>query len=304
VAVVTGSPAWSGATSGALVLALFVAARAVVRRRWAHRVSRRLGAPGELRPRVPLVVPAPARLSSALADAAIDIAPDAIATGAVASAGVACIAGAALGGAALALLLPALLGAGALGALVALRGRGDRVYAHALPLGLDLVARSLRTGASLHQAVSEAGDATPGAVGSDLRAVATECRLGRPLVAAVEAWAVRRPLPGVRLAAAALCLGAETGGAQARAVDGVAATLREHVALHGEVRALTSQARTSALVIAVAPVLFCALTVAVDPASATFLLRTPIGLALLAVGVGLDALSAAWMHRLTSRVAA
>lgn len=300
----TGSPTWSGASAGVLVLALLLASRSVVQRRWAHRVSGRLVDRGGVRRRVPIVVPAPARLSSALADAALDVAPDAIATGAVAGGGVACVVGALLGGPALAFLLPALLGAGAVGALVALRGRGDRLYAQTLPLGLDLVARSLRTGASLHQAVGEAGDATPGAVGSDLRAIAAECRLGRPLVAAVEAWAVRRPLPAVRLAAAALCLGAETGGAQARAVDGVAATLREHAALHGEVRALTSQARTSALVIAVAPVLFCALTVAVDPASASFLLRTPLGLTLLAVGVGLDALSAAWMHRLTSRVAA
>lgn len=299
----TASPLWSGASAAALVLALLSASRAVVQRRWARRVGGRLGASRDGRRRVP-VVRAPARLSSALGDAAIDVAPDAIATGAVAAGGAAGVAGAALGGAALAFLLPALLGAGAVGALVVLRGRGDRMYARALPLGLDLVARSLRTGASLHQAVAEAGDATPGAVGADLRAVAAECRLGRPLVAAVEAWAARRPLPAVRLAAAALCLGAETGGAQARAVDGVAATLREHAALHGEVRALTSQARISALVIAVAPVVFCALTVAVDPASATFLLRTPLGLTLLVAGVGLDALSAAWMHRLTSRVAA
>lgn len=301
--MVIGSPLWSGVSVGVLLLGLLGAARAGGRRRRAERVSGRLGA-GHGDRRAAVAVRAPARLSSALVDAAIDVSPDAMATGAVIGGGVAFAAGAVLGGPALALLLPTALGIGGVGALVALRGRGDRVYAQTLPLGLDLVARSLRTGASLHQAVGEAGDATPGSVGSDLRAIAAECGLGRPLVGAVEAWAARRPMPAVRLAAAALCLGAETGGAQARAVDGVAATLREHAALHGEVRALTSQARTSALVIAVAPVLFCALTVAVDPASATFLLRTPLGLALLVTGVGLDGASAAWMHRLTSRVAA
>jgi tight adherence protein B len=304
VVVVTASPLSSGVSVGGLVLAVLVAARAVARRRWAHRVRVRLDAPGDDRPRPPLVVRAPARLTSALADAGIDAPPDTVATGALAGLVLACAAGAASGGPALGVLLPALVAAGAGGGLIALRGRGDRVYAQTLPLALDLVARSLRTGASLPQAVGEAGDATPGAVGGDFRAVAGECRLGRPLVAAVEAWAERRPLPAARLAAAALCLGAEIGGAQARAVDGVAATLRDHAALHGEVRALTSQARASALVIATAPVLFCALTAAVDPSSARFLLRTPLGLTFLVTGVGLDAISAVWMHRLTARVAA
>lgn len=299
----SGAAAWSGVSVGVLSLALLGTARAVVRRRWAHRVAGRLDDGRRDRPASWTVVPAPGRLTAALADAGVDVAPERVSTGAVGGGAGASLAGLVLGGPVLALLVPVLLFAGAAGALVALRGRGDRVYAQALPLGLDLVARSLRTGASLHQAIGEAGDATPGAVGADLRAVAAGCRLGQPLVTAVEAWSDRRPLPAVRLAAAALCLGAETGGAQARAVDGVAATLREHAALHGEVRALTSQARTSALVIAVAPVLFGALTIAVDPASATFLLRTPLGLALLVAGVGLDAVSVAWMHRLTSRVA-
>jgi tight adherence protein B len=304
VAVVTAWARWSGVYAAGLVLASLVAARAVVRRRWTHRVGGRLDAAVADRPPPAFVVRAPARLISALAGAGIAAPPDAVATGAAAGVVMACGVGAALGGPALAVLLPSVLAAAGAAGLVALRGRGDRLYALALPLGLDLVARSLRTGASLQQAIGEAGDAAPGAVGDDFRAIASECGLGRPLVTAVEAWAQRRSLPSTRLAAAALCLGAETGGAQARAVDGVAATLREHAALHGEVRALTSQARTSALVVAVAPVLFCALTVAVDPSSASFLLRTPLGLALLLLGVGLDAVSAAWMHRITARVAA
>src|SRR5207248_2850893 len=83
-------------------------------------------------------------------------------------------------------------------------------------------------------AVAEAARVTPGALGAELQAVATAAERGTPLVDALERWGERRPRGGVRLAVAALCLGAETGGAQARAVDGVAATLRERVAVAGE----------------------------------------------------------------------
>ena len=66
----------------------------------------------------------------------------------------------------------------------------------------------------------------------------------------------QRPSPRSRLAAVALGVAAETGGAQARAVDAVAATLRERLAVHADVRAQSSQARLSATVIALLPVAF------------------------------------------------
>ena len=168
-----------------------------------------------------------------------------------------------------------------------------------MPLVMEEIARGLRTGASLRQAVAEASTTAPGPVGDDLRRVAVLVDHGAPLADALEWWVAHRPLAGVRLAAAALALGAETGGAQARAVDGVATTLRERLAAAAEVRMQATQARVSAAVIALAPIAFCALATATDPRTATFLFRTPAGLALLVCGLGLDALGALWMNRIT-----
>ena len=61
---------------------------------------------------------------------------------------------------------------------------------------------------------------------------------------------------------------------------------------------MSSQARLSALVIGVAPIAFAVLAAGMDGEGARFLLRTPLGLACLAVGLGLDGLGALWMHRL------
>jgi tight adherence protein B len=177
------------------------------------------------------------------------------------------------------------------------RGRAVSRLESQLPLALDAVARSLRSGAGLHQAIAEAATASGGTLGADLGRAAAEARaIG--VVAALEDWRRVRPLPGVRLAVAALCLGVETGGAQARAVDGVAATLRQRQATAAEARALASQARASAAVIGLAPLAFCALTSATDPRVATFLFRSPAGLAVLTAGLMLDGLGAAWMARL------
>jgi len=203
-------------------------------------------------------------------------------------------------------------GAAVVAALVALAGpavawrlsrhRGDARLEAELPSAMDAVARGLRSGGSLRQALAEAAAAAGtagGTLATDLRAVARATGHGATVVAALEAWAARRPRPGVRLAVAALCLGAETGGAGARAVDGVAATLRVRQATLAEARALATQARVSAVVIGVAPLAFCALAAATDDRTADFLLRSPAGLAMLLAGLSLDALGALWMARLT-----
>ena len=177
--------------------------------------------------------------------------------------------------------------------------RAAERYDAAVPEVLDELARALRSGAGLGQALVEVASAGPAPVRADLTAVVTAARRGSGLVPALEGWAAARPSPAVRLAVAALCLGVETGGAQAAAIDGVATTVRQRRAAAAEARALASQAQASAAVIALAPVVFCGLAAATDPRVGTFLFRSAPGLAVLATGVALDGAGAWWMARLT-----
>lgn len=178
------------------------------------------------------------------------------------------------------------------------RGRGDERVEHELPVALESVARALRSGGSMRQAVDEAARTTPGRLGSELARVATRASRGVPLVTALEGMAQRCPVPGVRLAVAALCLAVETGGAQARAVDGVASTLRDRLGVADEVRALAAQARLSAVVIGLAPLGFGAFAAATDPRTSQFVFHTGAGLALVSAGLVLDGLGWLWMNRL------
>jgi len=167
-----------------------------------------------------------------------------------------------------------------------------------VPAALDAIARSLRSGASLTQAISEAAADSAPAVRTHLALVAASTGRGLGLVPALEEWARRRPLPSVRLAVAALCVGAETGGAQAHAIDGVATTVRQRLGVVGEARSLATQARLSGIVIALAPVAFSTFSCLTDPRVAHLLFRTPLGWLLLGVGLALDGAGAAWMARL------
>lgn len=203
-----------------------------------------------------------------------------------------------LEGPGLAMLVAVIVIAGPMVVLWAMRERSAHLCATGLPLLLESVARSMRSGASLRQALEEGRDSTTGPVAEDLHRLTGDLAGGVSLSDALERWQDHRPLPGVRLSVAALLLGVETGGAHARALDGVAATLRSELGVAAEVKALSSQARYSAMVIAAAPLVFAALASASDGATARFLFGTPTGWVCLIIGLSLDAIAALWMQRL------
>lgn len=293
----------AGAVVGLLTLAASAAVRAAVDNGHRSVVSRRLAGGRPVTSGFAAMVagaPSPPKsVACRLADAGLEAVTERIWVGWLGGVGLTVPLGLAVGGPGLALVVAAAMVVGPAVALAVSSGRSDRLLEEALPEALEAVARSLRSGSSLRQSVGEAAAASTGALGADLRVVTGSVESGQTLLAALEAWGDRRPLPGVRLAVSALGLGAETGGAHARALDGVAATVRSRLAVGREVRALSSQARLSALVIVLAPLGFSALAATTDESTADFLLRTPLGLACLCGGLLLDGLAALWMHRLS-----
>ena len=147
-----------------------------------------------------------------------------------------------------------------------------------LPDALDRLASSLRGGRSVGPALVELAGDVADPLGGELRTVAGSLAHGAPVGVALTRWA---DSPGsssdVRLVAAALTLGAEAGGEVARAVDRIAATLRERRELHAEVQSLATQARASAGVLALAPLAFTGLVATIEPGAVAFLVTTPIG---------------------------
>jgi tight adherence protein B len=161
-----------------------------------------------------------------------------------------------------------------------------------LPDVVDALARSLRSGAPVSTALRTAG----------LDDVARASSRGVPVTAAFEQWAAASPVDGAALVATAVAVTTAAGGDTGRSLTAVADTLRERRALRREVRALSSQARMSAVVIAVAPVAFAVVAGGTDGATARFLLRTPGGLVCLVGGLALDAAGWWWMDRITRTV--
>ena len=182
--------------------------------------------------------------------------------------------------------------------LWASRHRRERLVVDALPDFLERVARSLRAGVSTATALQEAAPPS-GPLATDVGDVLADVSAGRSLAAALDRWDERCSAPEVALAAAALSIGAASGGRRAPAVDGVAATLRESRAAQREVASLAQQGRLSGLLIALLPACFLALSIMIDAESVGVLYRTPLGLLCLAAGGALNIVAFVWMRRIT-----
>jgi Flp pilus assembly protein TadB len=119
---------------------------------------------------------------------------------------------------------------------------------------------------------------------------------------ALDAWVVEEGEPSLRLLADALAISSATGGSHVRAVDAVIEAVRARAALQREVRALASQAQTSAVVLLVLPVAFAVAAAMLDDRVRHFYVGSPWGPVCVLVGCTLDAIGGWLMLRLVRAV--
>ncbi len=181
------------------------------------------------------------------------------------------------------------------------RDRASMRVVASLPEMLELTARSLRGGADLHTALRDVSGGSNEA-GRTLGSVLERIDAGERLGEAMDRWVVALGHQDAAIVRAVIRLGDTTGGSMANALNGAAATLRERSALRAEIRALTSQSRASAMVVALSPLAFLVVVAATDPRSSHVLFSTTLGRLCLIGGLVLDGVGLFWMHRLTAAV--
>lgn len=185
------------------------------------------------------------------------------------------------------------------GPSVPLTARRARASESTLADALSEVASALRGGVSVRAALEGAAD-RPAGVAVGWVGLHRDLAAGGALGPSLRRWSGQGTVAGAELAAAVLALAAESGGAAAEAIDGVATTLRDRAAVRAEARALGAQAHASVVVLVGAPVVFGVLAAGADPRVAGFF-GSPPGVGCIALAVLLDAAGAWWMSRIVGR---
>jgi Flp pilus assembly protein TadB len=267
---------------------------------WFARAARRYSVADRLRTdrsRSPRRVPGwlSSRVERALDAAALDVQTERALSTWIWSATVAGVVGLGFGGPQIAFGLAVIVALCVPVVVLAMHERRGRQIAAAVPETLERVASELRSGGTIATAIGAVATGD-GPLGPDMARVDTRVRLGASIADALGAWSSERAVAGVGASAGALAMCSSVGGRSADALDGLATSLRDRLAVAAEARALSSQARMSAIVVGGAPVAYIGWSALVDPHALQVLTGTMFGRACLTLGLGLEGLGAWWMR--------
>ncbi|MDE2582279.1 MAG: type II secretion system F family protein [Rhodospirillales bacterium] len=172
-------------------------------------------------------------------------------------------------------------------------GRYRQTLLEQLPDALAMIVRAVRVGIPVTEAIRAVAQEAQAPTAAEFARLYDSVLIGVPLEQGLRALGQRSGLGEYRFFATAIALQAQTGGALTEVLENLADVVRKRVALQSRGRALSSEARTSALVLAVLPLATGGMIAVLDPGYMAVLFTTPTGHTLfgaaalsLAIGVG------------------
>jgi tight adherence protein B len=182
-------------------------------------------------------------------------------------------------------LSPPLSGAAATGATIVapwlllrtLQVRHSAYFLKLFPDAIDLIVRAVRAGLPVSAALDAAGQETPDPVGIEFRRVLADIRIGLDLDEALTRAARRIRLIDFDFFVASLVLQRKSGGNLAETLAVLSSVLRRREELRSKTKAMTSEARASAVVLAGLPFFVGGAILFINPEYFSILFTDPNG---------------------------
>lgn len=172
------------------------------------------------------------------------------------------------------------------------------VFARQIPELFKSIAGALGAGSSLSQALVYAADQADEPARSELRAVTEEISLGLPFDRALSNLYERMPVVELRMINMCLSIQRKIGGDLVKLLRDITKTIEERRRLRKNLDVETSQARFSARVIGMLPVIITVAISLLDPSFMAPLFVTPIGLTMLSVAITAEVVGFLWLRRI------
>lgn len=157
------------------------------------------------------------------------------------------------------------------------RGRRFTKFREHFPDSLDSLARALRAGYAFSAALESVATESPSPVSTELRKTAVEVNLGMAWSQALSNLGKRMPVLEVNLFAAAVQLHSRTGGKLSEVMGGLSETMRESVALQGEVRSMAAHGKLTGIILTCLPFAIAGMMTFVNPGYMQILFEHPYG---------------------------
>ncbi len=185
-----------------------------------------------------------------------------------------------------------------LGYLMRKHGKRVKQRQDQLPSALEMLARSVRAGQSLDQALSSVGQHSPEPLAAEFRYCARQLEMGLSMPAVMRSLVDRVRLYDVRIFTTTLTVHRQTGGNVARLLERLARVVRDRLTYRRQLRVSTGAGRASAIMVAItAPLVFLFFFV-YRPDYVNSMLTSTIGQTFLVIAIALELVGLIWTIRL------
>jgi tight adherence protein B len=189
-------------------------------------------------------------------------------------------------------LMSILLGLLPLGWLLFRRSRRLKAFAAQLPDGLEMLARSLRSGQSLGFGFNMVASEMPAPISKEFNRVFEEQNLGIPLDESLNSLTQRIPNLDLKFFVTAVILQRQTGGDLAEILDKIGELIRDRFRIWGQIQALTGEGRLSGAVLLGLPFVLFITVYQMNPDYIKVLFTDPMGKQMLAMALFLQVVGA------------
>ncbi|MCF7853773.1 MAG: type II secretion system F family protein [Candidatus Pacebacteria bacterium] len=167
-----------------------------------------------------------------------------------------------------------------------------------LPDALDMLGGSLRAGLTLSQAIERNASRTNPPLGQEFGVVCQELRLGTSLRDALRHWSDRVDVLDVKLVVIASDIALRLGGNLAETYEILGRLIRDRYMFRRELKAMTSEGRMQAIVMALIPFVLLLLLSLVNPDTMMPFLKSGMGKVLIGTVVVLTTLAYFWIKKI------
>jgi len=163
--------------------------------------------------------------------------------------------------------------------------RRQKAFTRLFADAIDVIVRGIRSGLPVGECLGIIARETPDPVGAEFRLIVEGQRLGMTLKQALERACRRMPTADMKFFAVVLTLQQQTGGNLAETLAGLSNLLRGRKKMAAKIRAMSSEARLTALIIGSLPFLVSLGIYTVNPTYMSLLWTEPLGRVILYGGL-------------------
>ena len=166
-----------------------------------------------------------------------------------------------------------------------LTSRRLKAFTAEFPEAIDLIVRGLKSGLPVPASIRTVAEEIRPPLGTEFGLISDRIRIGQSLDEALKMSAERIPTPEFKFFVISLAVQRETGGNLAETLENLSDVLRKRRQMRQKIRAMSSEAKASAIILGSLPFLMFGIMMAINSAYVSTLFTDPRGMIMVGFGM-------------------